>query len=175
MISVSKLSALVLIAAAAPSQSFQTAHHRISSSTSLSGAPVQFAPRPVIRASKLMAVQIDSESGQAVDEEQKLPINKPNANVQNNFLYQLSKLRPLLLSLTIFLLPFFLSMPSWAVQSGGRIGGSVGGGNRSNGGYSRSYTSGGGGYSRGFSRGYTSGYYSRPSVVVSPGITPYYR
>lgn len=50
----------------------------------------------------------------------------------------------------------------------------MGGGNRSNGGYSRSYTSGGGGYSRGFSRGYTSGYYSRPSVVVSPGITPYY-
>ena len=46
-----------------------------------------------------------------------------------------------------------------------------GSGRSSSGSYSRSY-GGSGGYSRGYS---SSGYYSRPSVVVTPGITPYYR
>ena len=102
--------------------------------------------------------------------------NQVNMKSQNsNVLQQLSKLRPLLLSLAVFLLPFLTAMPSWAVQSGGRIGGSVGGSSRSSGGYSRSYGGSTGGYSRGYNRGYSSGYYSRPSVIVSPGITPYYR
>ena len=170
MISASKLSVWAMLAVAVPKvQSFQTVYPRAASLTVSSRTPVRIAP-PAFRASKrgpLMARLTD-------DEQRDLPDKSSVHN--NNFLRQLSKLRPVLLSLSIFLLPLFLSMPSWAVQSGGRIGGSVGGGTRSSGGYSRSYSSGGGGgYSRGFTRGYTSGYYSRPSVVVSPGITPYYR
>ena len=83
------------------------------------------------------------------------------------------------LSLAIFLLPLFLfANDAWAVQSGGRMGGSFSGSSRSG---SRTYSapsssgSYGSGYSRGYNRGYSSGYYSRPSVVVSPGISPFYR
>lgn len=85
------------------------------------------------------------------------------------------------LSLSIFLLPFFLlsSFPesAWAVQSGGRMGGSFGGGGSSRQSSSRSYSSPSmsSGYSRGYSRGYSSGYYSRPNVIVTPGISPFYR
>lgn len=177
MRSASKLSAFILFVAATPIQSFQVsaplAPSRVSTRT-----PLQLAPRPITLAEKrrsatLWSARDESEVERDSDLD-KLPLNEPVPI--NNFLRQLSKLRPLLLSLTIFLLPLFLSLPSWAVQSGGRIGGSVGGSNRSSGGYSRSYGGGGGGsYSSGFSRGYSSGYYSRPSVVVSPGITPYYR
>lgn len=83
------------------------------------------------------------------------------------------------LSLAIFLLPLFLfANDAWAVQSGGRMGGSFSG--SSSGSSSRTYSapssgSYGSGYSRGYNRGYSSGYYSRPSVVVSPGISPFYR
>ena len=108
-----------------------------------------------------------------VHDNNQVDMKSQNSNVLQQL--QLSKLRPLLLSLAVFLLPFLTAMPSWAVQSGGRIGGSVGGSSRSSGGYSRSYGGSTGGYSRGYNRGYSSGYYSRPSVIVSPGITPYYR
>ncbi|KAL7513022.1 hypothetical protein ACHAXN_010123 [Cyclotella atomus] len=176
MRSASKLSAFILFVAATPIQSFQVsaplAPSRVSTRT-----PLQLAPRPITLAEKRRSATLWSARDESEVERDsdlnKLPLNEPVPI--NNFLRQLSKLRPLLLSLTIFLLPLFLSLPSWAVQSGGRIGGSVGGSNRSSGGYSRSYGGGGGGsYSSGFSRGYSSGYYSRPSVVVSPGITPYY-
>lgn len=165
------LSAFILLLVATPSHSFQISSPAISSriitnprisSSVIFRAPFVHATKQ--RPSALLAVSDDEIN---TKQPLKLSSDKPNGN---NFLQQLSKLRPLLLSLTIFLLPLFLSLPSWAVQSGGRIGGSVGGSSRS----SSSYSSGGS-YSRGFSRGYSSGYYSRPSVVVSPGITPYYR
>lgn len=80
----------------------------------------------------------------------------------------------LFLSLSIFLLPFFLlsAFPdsAWAVQSGGRMGGSFGGGSGRQS-SSRSYSA----PSRGYNRGYSSGYYSRPNVIVTPGISPFYR
>lgn len=87
------------------------------------------------------------------------------------------------LSCAIFLLPFFLlsAFPesAWAVQSGGRMGGSFGGSSsRQSYSSSRSYSapSSSGSYSRGYSRGYSSGYYSsRPNVIVTPGISPFYR
>ena len=75
------------------------------------------------------------------------------------------------MTLAIFLLPLFLSAnDAWAVQSGGRMGGSFGGSSSS-----RTYSAPSSGYSRGYSRGYSSGYYSRPNVIVSPGISPFYR
>ena len=83
----------------------------------------------------------------------------------------------LLLSLAIFLLPLFMisAFPesAWAAGSGGRMGGSFGGSARSS--SSRSYSAPAGSYSSGYSRGYSSGYYSRPNVIVSPGISPFYR
>jgi hypothetical protein len=71
------------------------------------------------------------------------------------------------LSIAIFLLPLFLSAnDAWAVQSGGRMGGSFGGSSRSS--SSRTYSAPSSGYSR--------GYYSRPTnVIVTPGISPFYR
>lgn len=75
---------------------------------------------------------------------------------------------------------------AFAAPSGGRMGGSFGGGSRSSGGssrssYSRSYSSpsrsfSSSSYNRGFSQGYGAGYYSRPSIIVSPtiGSSPYY-
>jgi uncharacterized membrane protein len=63
-----------------------------------------------------------------------------------------------------------------AVQSGGRMGGSFSAPSSRSSGSSRSY-GGGGGYSRSRSYGGGGGYsrsYSRPSVVVTPGISPYY-
>ena len=81
------------------------------------------------------------------------------------------------MTLIIFLLPLFLSAnDAWAVQSGGRMGGSFGGGSSSrSSSSSRTYSAPSSGYSRGYSRGYSSGYYSRPNVIVSPGISPFYR
>jgi len=63
----------------------------------------------------------------------------------------------------------FMPLPSEAVTSGGRMGGSYSRPSQSRSMPSRSY-GGGGSYSRGFSQGYSTGYYSRPSVVVTPGI-----
>lgn len=92
-------------------------------------------------------------------------------NPVDDFSVVAKKLKSFLLSMSAFLLPLFilfsLSNPAWAVQSGGRMGGSFGGG----GGGASQY----GGSSRGYSSG---GYgYSRPStnVIISPGINPFYR
>mmetsp|Transcript_21278 Transcript_21278/g.24618 ORF Transcript_21278/g.24618 Transcript_21278/m.24618 type:complete len:489 (-) Transcript_21278:1921-3387(-) len=67
-----------------------------------------------------------------------------------------------------------------AAPSGGRMGGSFGGGGSSRSSSSRSYSSSPS-YSRGssYSRGYNSGYYARPSVTVVPSLgypqySPYY-
>jgi uncharacterized membrane protein len=113
----------------------------------------------------------DSEVDVTQQQQENLPVKADNTK---NIFHQLYKIKlplaTIIVSLAIFLLPLFISSAAWAVQSGGRIGGSVGGSSRQN---SGSY--GGGSYSRGYSRGYSSGYYSRPSVVVSPGISPYYR
>eukprot|EP00978_Attheya_sp_CCMP212_P035968 scaffold159721_cov60-Attheya_sp.AAC.1 len=57
-----------------------------------------------------------------------------------------------------------------AVQSGGRMGASFSAPSSRSSGSSRSYGGGGGGYSR----SNTVYSYSRPSVVVTPGISPYY-
>lgn len=79
------------------------------------------------------------------------------------------------MTIAIFLLPLFLSAnDAWAVQSGGRMGGSFGG-SSSRSSSSRSYSAPSSGYSRGYGRGYSSGYYSRPNVIVTPGISPFYR
>ena len=81
----------------------------------------------------------------------------------------------LFLSLFIFILPLLTSFPqsAMAVQSGGRMGGSFGGSSRSSSSMSRSYSA----PSRSYSRGYSSGGYgySRPNVIVTPGISPFYR
>ena len=82
----------------------------------------------------------------------------------------------LLLSLFIFILPLLTAFPqsAMAVQSGGRMGGSFGSGSsRSSSSMSRSYSA----PSRSYSRGYSSGGYgySRPNVIVTPGISPFYR
>lgn len=85
------------------------------------------------------------------------------------------RLTAFFLALNIFVLPLFLPLPANAVHSGGRMGGSFGcGSGRSY--SSRSYSAPrSSSYSRGYSRGYSSGYYSRPNVIVSPGIRPFYR
>ncbi len=84
------------------------------------------------------------------------------------------ELQSFMLAMSFIFLPLLFSPESaLAVQSGGRMGGSFGGSSRSS--SSRTYSAPSSGYSRGYSRGYSSGYYSRPSVIVSPGITPYYR
>lgn len=62
----------------------------------------------------------------------------------------------------------FLPLSSEAAMSGGRMGGSYSRPSQSRSMPSRS--SSGGGYNRGYSQGYSTGYYSRPSVVVTPGI-----
>uniref|UniRef100_A0A7S2UJC4 Uncharacterized protein n=1 Tax=Attheya septentrionalis TaxID=420275 RepID=A0A7S2UJC4_9STRA len=59
-----------------------------------------------------------------------------------------------------------------AVQSGGRMGGSFSAPSSRSSGSSRSYGGGGGGGR--YSRSNTVHSYSRPSVVVTPGISPYY-
>lgn len=180
--STSKLLAFILLAAPAPGRSFQVNTHLIPTHT---GTHIRVSPATTPRApygritkhsssnTFLWAINNDgADKGSQMSDEVR---NRQSLNNSiGHFLQQLSKFRPLILSLAVFLLSFSLALPSFAVQSGGRIGGSVGGGNRSSGGYSRSY-GGGGGYSKGFSRGYSSGYYSRPNVVISPGITPYYR
>lgn len=74
-------------------------------------------------------------------------------------------------TLLLFLAVFFGPLPSLAVGSGGRMGGSFGPSERSS--SVRTYSAPSSTYSRGFS----SGYYSRPSVVVTPSVpvvTPYY-
>lgn len=65
----------------------------------------------------------------------------------------------------------FMPLPSEAATSGGRMGGSYSRPSQSRSMPSRSsYGGGSGSYGRGFSQGYSTGYYSRPSVVVTPGI-----
>lgn len=54
------------------------------------------------------------------------------------------------------------------------MGGSFGGGSRQSSSRSYSAPSRGSSYSRGYSRGYSGGGYSRPNVIVTPGISPYY-
>lgn len=93
--------------------------------------------------------------------------------------------RPLLLTMmSAFLLPLFLFLSTlalpdaaWAVQSGGRMGGSFGGGGggRQQQSSGRSYSGGGGGGYRGYSSG--GGYYPRSNtnVIISPGINPFYK
>ena len=103
-------------------------------------------------------------------------------NPADDFSFVAKKFKSSLLSMSAFLLPLFmlfsLSNPAWAVQSGGRMGGSFGGGGASQS-SSRSYRSSSPSSYGGNSRGYTSGGYghSRPStnVIISPGINPFYR
>lgn len=166
---------LILLLVTAPCNSFQILSPLIKSRVA---SPFAVSPTALSRDPFAIPAK---QNCQKLDEISSLSNQVPDNNQVNmkphnsNILQQLSKLRPLILSLAVFLLPFLIAMPSWAVQSGGRIGGSMGGSSRSSGGYSRSYGGSNGGYSRGYNRGYSSGYYSRPSVVVSPGITPYYR
>ena len=100
------------------------------------------------------------------------------ANLGNKLKQALSSHPPaaaLFLSLFIFILPLLTAFPqsAIAVQSGGRLGGSFGSGSsRSSSSMSRSYSA-----PRSYSRGYSSGGYgySRPNVIVTPGISPFYR
>ena len=161
----------LLLAGPTPSRSFQVKSPLISTRTS-----IQVQSLTVPRAQEVAqpkysgGTNLSGATNNRGDEtSQRLTDTHSNRNSLTGLF---SKLRPLLLSLFILLLTFSLALPSFAVQSGGRIGGSVGGSGRSSSGSdSRSY-GGSGGYSRGYSSG---GYYSRPSVVVTPGITPYYR
>jgi len=83
------------------------------------------------------------------------------------------------LSVSIFLVILLSSAflhpdVAWAVQSGGRMGGSFGSGSSSSSSSSRSSS---GSYGRGYSSGGGGGYYSsRPNIIVSPGIgvSPFY-
>jgi len=102
------------------------------------------------------------------------------ANLVNKLKQALSSHPPaaaLFLSLFIFILPLLTAFPqsAMAVQSGGRMGGSFSGAgsSRSSSSMSRSYSA----PSRSYSRGYSSGGYgySRPNVIVTPGISPFYR
>jgi len=71
---------------------------------------------------------------------------------------------------------FFHPDAAWAVQSGGRMGGSFGSGSSSrsssSGSSSRQYS--GSSYGRSYGGGGGGGYYSRPNIIVSPGISPFY-
>lgn len=102
--------------------------------------------------------------------------NDALSKLSNNLKRALSTHQAFFLSLSIFLLPFFLlsAFPesASAVQSGGRMGGSFGGSRQSySGGSSRSYSAPQSYSSRGYSSG---GYYpSRTNVIVTPGINPY--
>lgn len=100
------------------------------------------------------------------------------ANLGNKLKQALSSHPPaaaLFLSLFIFILPLLTVFPhsAMAVQSGGRLGGSFSGGSSRSSSMSRSYSA----PSRSYSRGYSSGGYgySRPNVIVTPGISPFYR
>ena len=103
--------------------------------------------------------------------------NNALSKLSNNLKRALSTHQAFFLSLSIFLLPFFLlsAFPesASAVQSGGRMGGSFGGSRQSySGGSSRSYSAP---RSYSSSRGYSNGGYypSRTNVIVTPGINPY--
>jgi len=106
--------------------------------------------------------------------------NNALVNLGNKLKQALSSHPPaaaLFLSLFIFILPLLTAFPqsAMAVQSGGRMGGSFSGAgsSRSSSSMSRSYSA----PSRSYSRGYSSGGYgySRPNVIVTPGISPFYR
>lgn len=105
------------------------------------------------------------------------PISTPKAALN------ITAIKTFFLSLSIFLLPLFITQSASAVQSGGRMGGSFGGSSsrqsssRSYSSPSRSYSSPSSTYSRGYSRGLSRGYYSRPNVIVAPnmGYRPWYR
>ncbi len=134
--------------------------------------------------SAAIATMLHASSNINTDDDATKDITEANTTAENNKNLASSMKQFLsthFLSLAIFLLPLFLfANDAWAVQSGGRMGGSFSG-SSSSGSSSRTYSapsssgSYGGGYSRGYNRGYSSGYYSRPSVVVSPGISPFYR
>mmetsp|Transcript_16743 Transcript_16743/g.36169 ORF Transcript_16743/g.36169 Transcript_16743/m.36169 type:complete len:456 (+) Transcript_16743:71-1438(+) len=122
---------------------------------------------------------IESPAAERVEHD--MTSNKKNDAIANfrSKLKQILNIQPssFFLSLSIFLLPFTLlsSFPdsAWAVQSGGRMGGSFSGGS-SRQSSSRSYSAPSSRQSRGYSRGYSSGGYSRPNVIVSPRMSPYY-
>jgi hypothetical protein len=130
-----------------------------------------------------MTNENDKELSYAVVRPSLSLINAPT-NPADDFSVVAKKLKSFLLSMSAFLLPliilFSLSNPAWAVQSGGRMGGSFGGGgggaSQSS---SRSYRSSSPSSYGGSSRGYSSGGYgySRPStnVIISPGINSFYR
>ena len=128
-----------------------------------------------------MTNENDKELSYAVVRPSLSLINAPT-NPADDFSVVAKKLKSFLLSMSAFLLPLFilfsLSNPAWAVQSGGRMGGSFGGGGASQS-SSRSYRSSSPSSYGGSSRGYSSGGYgySRPStnVIISPGINPFYR
>lgn len=128
-----------------------------------------------------MTNENDKELSYAVVRPSLSLINAPT-NPADDFSVVAKKLKSFLLSMSAFLLPLFilfsLSNPAWAVQSGGRMGGSFGGGGASQS-SSRSYRSSSPSSYGGSSRGYSSGGYgySRPStnVIISPGINSFYR
>ena len=124
----------------------------------------------------------DMESTNMIELAKDTPENNHDAlaNLGNKLKQALSSHPPaaaLFLSLFIFILPLLTAFPqsAMAVQSGGRMGGSFSGGSssRSSSSMSRSYSA----PSRSYSRGYSSGGYgySRPNVIVTPGISPFYR
>ena len=123
----------------------------------------------------------DMESTNTIELAKDTPENNHEnalANLVNKLKQALSSHPPaaaLFLSLFIFILPLLTAFPqsAMAVQSGGRLGGSFSGGSsRSSSSMSRSYSA----PSRSYSRGYSSGGYgySRPNVIVTPGISPFY-
>ena len=159
-------------------------HHNAAASKVLLHRPTPLTALRMLGSDDDAGDAIESHPAELIEPDLDTSLDNNNNNALVNFISNLKQTlqtspATFLLSISIFLLPFFLvsAFPesAWAVQSGGRMGGSFGGSSRQS--SSRSYSSGS--YSapsaRGYSRGYSSGYYSRPNVIVSPGISPYYR
>jgi hypothetical protein len=162
-----KLSSSIMFLVSTPCRSFQTSSPliltRVATTSRVPSKAIFPAPTQHDRTSYLWAMNSEDST--------KKGLSVASTKPQNNILRYIAKMKRLILFLAIFLQILFTSLPSWAVQSGGRIGGSVGGSSKgSNGNYSSSRS-----YSREYSKGYSSGYKSRPNVIVSPGVTPYYR
>lgn len=190
------LVAMVLLASS--SHAFQLAHknsplhvvpnHITMPSNKIFAAPplhnnlnLSFFPRPPLGdRSAATATMLHASNTSNNDDENDANENENASNKQAVMIQNLASSMKKFLSthfmtLAIFLLPLFLSAnDAWAVQSGGRMGGSFGG-SSSRSSTSRTYSAPSSGYSRGYSRGYSSGYYSRPNVIVTPGISPFYR
>jgi len=121
---------------------------------------------------------VDMESTNMIELAKDTHENNALANLGKKLKQALSSHPPaaaLFLSLFIFILPLLTAFPqsAMAVQSGGRMGGSFGAGSSRSSSMSRSYSA----PSRSYSRGYSSGGYgySRPNVIITPGISPFYR